>query len=293
VSELLDALGVKGQVLRPLAAIGVWVSFSIAMVGIAAGQALIEYWLRLPAVAVILAVGAVWVMWSWWHSVLFGRHRSSYLRSSSNPYRRAFLVDVFPGIAVGFSQMLRPSWNGSNLRLGAVWPHLPHSAGDGAIILTGWFVGLCSLALFAAAWRTLGAAGAGFVSEFVRSGEFRPTRAGPYGHVRHPLFWSGVGVSWALALVSGTKVGLWIAVLNTGYGLLYNQFEDRRLIAVFGDRYREYAETVPHIVPRLVTKHLAPVSHHRAAIMPSNGVETEASELSMSRPATGTPPAAP
>jgi protein-S-isoprenylcysteine O-methyltransferase Ste14 len=249
MSDLLDALEIGGRVVRLIVGSAIWLSFGSVMVAIAAGQAVLEAELRLPPLAIVSVVALVWAMWTWWHSSLFARHRTKYLIRVRRPYRRAFLTDIFPGISIGFSQMLRPAWNGSNLSMDAVWPHIPPTTADGLDVLIGWGLGLSSLVLFATAWRTLGAARVGFVPEFMRPDAFVPSRQGPYGHVRHPLFWSGIGISWALALVSGTAVGYATASLNMAYGLAYNELEDRRLIAVFGFRYGDYAKELPHIVP--------------------------------------------
>lgn len=144
--------------------------------------------------------------------------------------------------------MLGSAWNGENLRLGRMLPRPPQDVLEGLTLGVGCLVSMAALALFLGAWRTLGAARVGFVAEFIRPESLSPLRRGPYRRVRHPLFWSGIGVSWAAALLCGTATGFEIAAVNTLYGLAYNRLEDRRLIGVFGDRYASYAREVPRIL---------------------------------------------
>ena len=135
--DLLDALGVRGARRRQLIAVSIWISFGLAMVGVAAGQAVIEDALDASTAAVCLTVATVWLGWTYWHSVAFERHRRAYLgRGMAFPYRRAFLTDIFPGITIGFSQMLRPAWNGVNLAADEVFPN-PDLPADTLSLLTG------------------------------------------------------------------------------------------------------------------------------------------------------------
>jgi protein-S-isoprenylcysteine O-methyltransferase Ste14 len=220
------------------------------MVGIAAAQAVVEAALRFGIVRIALVEAAVWVAWTIWHKVLFGRARIRFLRNGDRAYRAAFLTHIFPGITVGFSQMLRPAWNGVNLRNDAVFPRWPNSALDVVSMVAGWALLVAATLLFASAWRVLGAARVGFVPEFITPERFTPVRSGPYGAVRHPLFWSGVFCSLAIALICPSPAAFVLAFINLGYGLIYNQLEDRRLVAVFGPAYGDYSEAVPHIIPR-------------------------------------------
>jgi protein-S-isoprenylcysteine O-methyltransferase Ste14 len=248
MTELLDALRIEGPLRRRLVAPAIWLTFGGIMVALAVGQSAVEHLLGLPGPVVVLDVIAVWGAWTVWHSLLFARHRNRWLASGLG-YRRAFVVDIVPGITIGFSQMLRSAWNGGQPRGAWILPTpLSHPPGVSALVV-GLIVTVAALWLFLSAWRVLGAARAGFVGEFVRPDGFVPERRLPYSHVRHPLFWSGIALSWGLAIMSGTGVGTAVAIVNAVYGLLYNRLEDRRLRMVFGDRYGKYAEEVPRIVP--------------------------------------------
>jgi protein-S-isoprenylcysteine O-methyltransferase Ste14 len=251
---LMQALGFPST---PRARRGFWLllsAFALAMPLLALGQALVERHFVAGSKGAALLTPAlstcfVWALWTHWHSVLFPQHRSYYLRTSAQPYRSAFLRDIFPGVSIGFAQMLRPLLNGSVLaertRQLAVFPDgVPLAVLGGAVfVLSGW--------LFFAAMRTLGVARAGFVPEFLPTHAFEPERAGIYGRLRHPLFWSGVGISLGLALIVQHAAAYGVAAANLLYGFLYNELEDRRLICIFSTRYASYAERVPRCLPAL------------------------------------------
>jgi protein-S-isoprenylcysteine O-methyltransferase Ste14 len=249
MNELLDALGLRHYLLRRVTGLAIWAFFGGAMLVLAAVQALLEQAAGVSGTGTVVIVAAVWAAWSYWHSVLFGRHRQKYVACLSTPYRRAFVVDLIPGLTISFSQMLRPALNGANLRDHATLLQLPHGGAALARFGAGGLLLLVAFVLFESAWLTLGTARVGFVPEFVEPESFTPLRKGPYGHVRHPLFWSGIIFSAALALFCNTGVAVAVAVVNGIYGVVYNMLEDRRLQLVFGERYGSYARGLPHIVP--------------------------------------------
>lgn len=70
-----------------------------------------------------------------------------------------------------------------------------------------------------------------------------------YRFVRHPLY-----VGWLLTFWSApvmTVAHLFFALMTTAYILVAIRFEEADLVSVHGDKYRQYREQVPMIVPRL------------------------------------------
>jgi protein-S-isoprenylcysteine O-methyltransferase Ste14 len=78
--------------------------------------------------------------------------------------------------------------------------------------------------------------------------------SGIYSQIRHPLYLGLVAVFFGYFLVSGT-VG---ALIHLGCLITYLPlgiyFEEKNLIAFFGENYREYRREVPAFLPRIHKK---------------------------------------
>jgi protein-S-isoprenylcysteine O-methyltransferase Ste14 len=78
------------------------------------------------------------------------------------------------------------------------------------------------------------------------------TVAGPYAHVRHPLYVGSFLIGGGLAIAGGSW--LWLLLFCGFFVAMYGptvSAEAARLTEQFGHRYVEYAAHVPAFVPRL------------------------------------------
>ena len=74
--------------------------------------------------------------------------------------------------------------------------------------------------------------------------------AGPYARVRNPLYFGTLLISAGVALMSGSILIIvtYLVVFWLGYYAII-MWEERKLDSQFGDRYRDYFDSVPRLVP--------------------------------------------
>lgn len=79
--------------------------------------------------------------------------------------------------------------------------------------------------------------------------------SGLYRWVRHPLYTCGLIILWLVPVMSWNLLAL--AVGLTAYILIGILFEERKLLAEFGEAYVEYKKRTPALIPGMRS------SHHR------------------------------
>jgi len=124
---------------------------------------------------------------------------------------------------------------------------------------TGWKAGLLLAVQAAGSVFTLVAARHLDVLELagVRQALHMPSRRpsglddyGPYGLVRHPIYFAWLLLVWPAPLMNGTR--LVFAAVSTIYLVVAIPYEERDLRRQFGTAYDEYSRKVPwRLVPRI------------------------------------------
>jgi protein-S-isoprenylcysteine O-methyltransferase Ste14 len=71
---------------------------------------------------------------------------------------------------------------------------------------------------------------------------------GLYAWVRHPLYTAGLVFIWLTPIMTTSTLVLFLGL--SLYIYIGSIFEERRLIAEFGQAYRDYQRMVPRLVPR-------------------------------------------
>lgn len=111
-----------------------------------------------------------------------------------------------------------------------------------------WFMNLLAVVALVAAWR----AGRGYnLGRFlgIRDAAGNDTLfIGPWQrHVRHPWYALGLVVLWTRSMDLGTFIS---ALAITAYIVIGSRREERKLLATYGQAYRDYMARVPALLPR-------------------------------------------
>ena len=100
------------------------------------------------------------------------------------------------------------------------------------------------------ALRTFDAFGRIPIVVYLRGKQLRPpdfVLRGPYLWVRHPLYFFMLVLIWSAPNVTSDR--LLFNVLWTFWIVLGSYFEEKDIVAEFGERYRDYQKTVPMLLP--------------------------------------------
>ncbi len=280
LGDLLAEL-VGPRLRHPVLTIGLLIAaFEFSFVLVASIQALGEYWLNLNPACVVVAV---WGIWTYWHSYAFERRRIRYLQERDRPYRTAFLRDIFPWVVIGFAQMWRSLIHAGFLR--RLWDSRgAYLSEPQAAARLGVAIGVAVVAMIImiTAIRDIGIGNAAFLAEFRPPGHFVPVSRGIYAFFPHPLFWSGVLFSGALATIVNTRISYLIVLINAMYAVLYGCLEGRRLGRIFGANYAVYERGLTRRFAG--RRRLLPVPSGRTG---SKGLGSGHHEISGSRPVDG------
>ena len=73
--------------------------------------------------------------------------------------------------------------------------------------------------------------------------------------IRHPLYTATLMIFWGWFLYSNSYHNLAFCVANTLYILIGIQWEERKLINQYGEKYIDYKKKVPMLLPRKLSLH--------------------------------------
>ena len=199
----------------------------------------------------LLLLAMSWTAWCFLHSFLISRtfadmmkkkmgRRYAYYRMAYNIISLVFIIPV-----ILFQLSLRE-------KIFFPWP---------------WPWSLVKFALYGAAFLLLYGGGRVYDIQYMlgirqihgmKSGSRKVamgfTTAGILGYVRHPWYSGAILLVWAYGPI--TDVSLVSKVVLTGYLIIGTLLEEKKLLAEFGEQYRQYRKTVPMYLPWKMAKRL-------------------------------------
>jgi len=72
--------------------------------------------------------------------------------------------------------------------------------------------------------------------------------SGFYRYIRHPLYTAGLAIIWLSPVMTTSSLALFLGF--TLYIVIGSRFEERQLVAEFGEPYLEYRQEVPALIPQ-------------------------------------------
>lgn len=80
------------------------------------------------------------------------------------------------------------------------------------------------------------------------SGVSRLQVSGFYRYMRHPLYTAGLAIIWLSPVMTTSSLALFLGF--TIYIVVGSRYEERQLVAEFGEPYLEYRQKVPALIPQ-------------------------------------------
>jgi methanethiol S-methyltransferase len=117
------------------------------------------------------------------------------------------------------------------------------------LTLTLQFLALCGLVLTVLQVDTLAFVGLRQLRNPDAEKDNKLVTRGFYRWVRHPLYFFSLVILWLLPIM--TDLSLAFVLASSLYFIVGTVPEERKLVKLYGDPYREYQKTVPRIIPWL------------------------------------------
>lgn len=196
----------------------------------------------MSSAAHLMLLAAAWILYGLIHSVLAGHACKAWVRkrfpTGFKAYRLTFnlaaLLLLSVPLALLFSYPGDPLWR---------WPGIWGWLADAAA--------LAAIAGFVATYRIYDS------GEFLGTSQLRkasvtlddqaPMRVSwAHRFVRHPWYFLGLVIIWTREMNAALLVS---AVILTLYVLIGSRLEERKLVGLYGEQYRDYRQRVPGLIP--------------------------------------------
>jgi len=187
-------------------------------------------------------ISIIWTGWCVLHSTLNSEgiiHRIGLLDSTIGPYYR-LIYSVVALLTLLLAHWITPKWQEFDL-----WRF------RGAVRIFQLILWLLAILMFYLSfrfinlWHFLGLTALG-VGRKGTDTQNRLITSGIYGLIRNPQFAAGLILLWARNL---TDTGMVINVVLSLYLMVGTKTEEARLLAGFGEEYRQYMSEVPRFFP--------------------------------------------
>lgn len=187
----------------------------------------------------ILALG--WILFGFLHSLLASNWVKSAFQSLSGKFFHfyRFYYSVFAMISLAALLLYQYSFNSPQLFIVRFWSYF--------LILPLALVGIIFMGI---SIRKYFFYLSGIDVFFKRNAASRLDTGGIHQFVRHPLYFGTLSLVWAIFLAFPYANNLIAAIGISSYTLIGTFLEEKKLVAVFGESYREYKRRTPMIIPR-------------------------------------------
>lgn len=175
------------------------------------------------------------------HSGMIRRSFRAWLSYAVQPHYQAATYAIASGTVLAAVVLL---WQTSQTVLFEIQEPLQ------LLFRAGSLLAIAGIVLAVRALKTFDLFGRGSITDQLHGKQQRPPQfvlSGPYFWVRHPLYFFMLVLIWSTPEIHSDR--LVFNVLWTSWIIYGAYLEERDLVAVFGEAYRRYQDTVPMLVP--------------------------------------------
>lgn len=191
----------------------------------------------------IIIVGLLWVLYCSLHSIMAAtsfKKRIQILFGKKYRYYRLF-YNLFAVVTLALILLYQISFTSTLIFI----PNLiTKIAGITITALGAWIMAICITKYFKQESGFL------WLNPEASKEKTELYISGIHQFVRHPLYLGTLVFIWGLFIIFPSVVNLIAVSIITIYTLIAIRFEEQKLIAEFGDAYREYGRKVPMIIPK-------------------------------------------